>query len=208
MNGEIGMYLETARLIIRDFCEADAPALYDIKYDEQVRYFCPDFLEVDVSLRDTEEFIRKFNSYEIKKDIDAWRCYAIEHKRSHEVIGCLCFGLQDMLFEYELGWMMKRAFTKNGYATEAASAFSEYICDTHNLSYLIVVMDVDNPASMRCAEKAGFRLFEKRTVYDYSCNRYCDDYYYFRRYSSKCTLASKFYGDIPYEGRIVNTDNE
>ncbi|MBQ7300456.1 MAG: GNAT family N-acetyltransferase, partial [Clostridia bacterium] len=109
------MYIETERLIIRDFCEADAPTLYDIKYDEQVRYFCPDFLEVEVSLQDAQAYILKFNRYEAEHDIDAWRCYAIEYKLSHEVIGCLCFGLQDMLFEYELGWMMKRAFTKNGF---------------------------------------------------------------------------------------------
>ena len=66
MTGPVIMYIETERLIIRDFRVADAPALYDIKYDVQVRFFCPDFLDVDVSLRDTEEFIRKFNSYEIK----------------------------------------------------------------------------------------------------------------------------------------------
>ena len=51
------MYIETERLIIRDFCEADAPTLYDIKYDAQVRYFCPDFLEVEVSLQDAQAYI-------------------------------------------------------------------------------------------------------------------------------------------------------
>ena len=65
-------------------------------------------------------------------------------------------------------------------------------------------MDVDNPASYRCALKAGFRLFEKRTVYDYSLGRYADDYYYFRRYFSKRTRVKKFYGDVPYYGRTVN----
>ena len=50
------------------------------------------------------------------------------------------------------------------------------------------------------------KLFEKRTVYDYSVNRYCDDYYYFRRYPSRSTCKSKFYGDVPYEGRILNND--
>ena len=64
-------------------------------------------------------------------------------------------------------------------------------------------MDVDNPASYRTAEKSGFRLFEKRTVYDYYYNRYCDDYYYFRRYWSGCTLTDRYYGDSPYEGRSV-----
>ncbi len=69
------------------------------------------------------------------------------------------------------------------------------------VDYLIVTMDMDNPASYRTAEKSGFKPFEKRTVYDYSYNRCCDDYYYFRRYYSKCTLTDKFYGDSPYTGR-------
>ncbi len=201
------MNLETPRLRIRDFTEADATALYEIKTDEQVTYFCPDFLDIDVTVRDMGKYICDFNRLEAAQEIDTWRCYAIELKQTHEIVGCLCFGRQDMLFEYELGWMMKGAYTKNGYASEAADAFSEYICVACNIPYLIVVMDVDNPASFRCAQKAGFRLFEKRTVYDYSCNRYCDDYYYFRRYSSKCTLDAKFYGDIPYEGRSVNENH-
>lgn len=200
------MVLETPRLIIRDFGEADAGVLYEIKTDEAVRYFCPDFLDVEVAASDVVNYIRDFNRAETEHDPDPWRCYAIEIKETHEVVGCLCFGLQEMLREYELGWMMIGRFAKNGYASEAAAVFSEYICDAYQIPYLIVVMDVDNPASRRCAEKAGFRLFEKRTVYDYSVNRYCDDYYYFRRYPSRSTCKSKFYGDVPYEGRILNND--
>ena len=112
--------------------------------------------------------------------------------------------VEDLLREYELGWMMLAEHGRNGYASEAAEAFAEYICEKLALEYLIVVMDVDNPASYGCAQKAGFRLFEKRTVYDYSIGRYADDYYYFRRYFSKCTRENKFYGDVPYYGRSVN----
>ncbi len=202
------MKIETPRLIVRDFGEADVRALYDIKTDEQVRYFCPDFLDIDVSASDIVTYIRDFNRAEAEHDPDPWRCYAIVLGATQEIVGCLCFGKQEMLNEYELGWMMMEKYAKNGYASEAAEAFSEYISEAYQLPYLIVVMDVDNPASYRCAQKAGFRLFEKRTVYDYSVNRYCDDYYYFRRYPSWSTCKSKFYGDIPYEGRIVNTDNE
>ena len=72
------------------------------------------------------------------------------------------------------------------------------------VDYLIAVMDVDNPASRRTAEKSGFRLFEKRTVYDYSLNRYADDYFYFRRYASFCTLKERFYGDAPYYGHSTS----
>ncbi len=197
------MYIETKRLIVRDFNENDVNALYRIKTDEQVLKFAPDFLEVELDTADTINHINHFNQLENDGDIDTWRCYAIEHKQTREVMGCLCFCKEDMLFEYELGWMMIGDYTKNGYASEAAEAFAEWFCWKYGIDYLIAVMDVDNTASFRSAEKAGFKLFEKRTVYDYSYNRYGDDYYYLRRYSSKCTLADKFYGDSPYEGRSV-----
>ena len=198
------MHIETQRLLVRDFRESDAEALYRLKTDEQVLKFVPDFLDVGAGPEDAVKFIREFNRIEAEGDTETWRCYAIEHKASCLVVGCLCFARNEMLFEYELGWMMLGNHAGNGYASEAAEAFAEYVCEKCALDYLIVVMDVDNPASYRCALKAGFRLFEKRTVYDYSLGRYADDYYYFRRYFSKCTRVKKFYGDVPYYGRTVN----
>ena len=175
------MRIETERLIVRSFREEDADALYRIKTDPQVMEFCPDFLEVDGSPEDMPGWIRRFRRYEEEGDMDAWRCYAFENRETGEVVGCLSFCRQNMLHEYDLGWMMIGAYTGRGYAYEAAEAFAETFCREHGVDYLTVVMDVDNPASRRTAEKSGFRLFEKRTVYDYHYNRYCDDYYYFRR---------------------------
>ena len=120
----------------------------------------------------------------------------------------LSFCKQKMLHEYDLGWMMISAYTGKGYASEAAEAFAEDFCRAHGVDYLTVVMDTDNPASRRTAEKSGFRLFEKRTVYDYHYNRYCDDYYYFRRYWSGCTLKDRYYGDSPYYGRSTSDASE
>ncbi len=135
---------------------------------------------------------------------DSWRCYAIESRETGVVMGVLTFSKQNMLHEYELGWMMTGEYTGKSYASEAAEAFAEYFCRTQEVDYMIVVMDVDNPASRRTAEKSGFRLFEKRTVYDYHYNRYCDDYFYFRRYWSGCTLKDRYYGDSPYYGRSTS----
>ena len=198
------MYIETNRLIVRTFRESDADALYRIKTDPQVMYYCPDLLDVEVQPAETVNYIRKFRKFEENGDSNPWRCYAVALRYTGEVVGCLTFGKSELLHEYELGWMMIGEHTGHGYAAEAAESFAEEFCRTTAVDYLIVVMDVDNPASRRTAENSGFRLFEKRTVYDYSCNRYCDDYYYFRRYWSGCTLTEKFYGDVPYTGRSVN----
>lgn len=195
------MYIETERLIVRTFRESDCAALYDIKNSPQVKEFIPDFLSREAGADDMITYIREFREVEERGDTDTWRCYAIERKESGEVVGCISFSKNEMLHEYELGWMMIDRFTKNGYASEAAGAYSDDFCRTHGIDYMIVIMDTDNPASYRTAEKSGFRLFEKRTVYDYHYNRYCDDYYYFRKYSPTCTLEQRFYGDVPYNGR-------
>ena len=200
--------IETKRLIVRTFREEDADALYRIKTDPQVKEFCPDFLDVDAKWEDMPGYIHEFQRMEDTSDIGTWRCYAIENKETGVVMGVLTFSKQQMLHEYELGWMMISEYTGKGYASEAAEAFADDFCRTHKVDYLIVVMDVDNPASRRTAEKSGFRLFEKRTVYDYHYNRYCDDYYYFRRYWSGCTLKDKYYGDSPYYGRSTSDQSE
>ena len=198
------MRIETERLVIRSFREEDADALYRIKADPQVMKFCPDFLDVDAKREDMRNYIRTFQTIEDAGDTDTWRCYAIETRETGEVVGALTFCRQNMLHEYDLGWMMNGMHTGKGFASEAAAAFAEAFCRTHGVDYLTTVMDVDNPASRRTAEKSGFRLFEKRTVYDYSCNRYADDYFYYRRYWSGCTLKDRYYGDSPYYGRSTS----
>ncbi len=198
------MMMETARLIVRPFRSEDADALYRIKSDPKVSEFCPDFLDVDAKRSDMHSYIRVFQTIEDTGDTEAWRCYAVENRETGVVMGALTFGRQKMLHEYELGWMMIGEFNGNGYASEAAESFAEDFCRTHRIDYLIAVMDVDNPASRRTAEKSGFRLFEKRTVYDNHRDRYCDDYFCYRRYWSGCTLRNRYYGDSPYYGRTTS----
>lgn len=195
------MNIETNNLIIRNFTEQDLDALYSIKYDKWVMEFIPTYLERNVTKEKVREYITNFNLYEAIHNYKSKRKYAIQNKKTNEVMGSISFGMNDLLHEYELGWQMMERYCKKGYASEAAAAFSEYFCKKNSVDYLIAVMDVDNPASYRTALKSGFKLFEKRTVYDYTYNRYCDDYYYFRRYYSKSSLINQFYGDTVYDGR-------
>ena len=187
------MLIETKRLTVRTFREEDADALYRIKTDPQVTEFCPDFLDVCADRTDMQRYIRTFQQIEDTGDTDAWRCYAIESKDTGEVVGALTFCKQNMLHEYDLGWMMISAYTGKGFASEAAEAFAEFFCRTNGVDYLTAVM---------------FRLFEKRTIYDYHYNRYADDYFYFRRYWSGCTLKDRYYGDSPYNGRSTSDRKE
>lgn len=195
------MKLETDRLILRTVHPDDVQSIYRICYDMQVMEYIPDLLGREPKISDIEDYIAKFLKYEELGDMDLWRLYIIEKKDTGDVIGTISFGRSNMLFEPEMGWQVMGEYTKKGYASEAARAFAEWYCSETGADYLIAIMDTDNPASFRTAEKAGFRLFEKRTVYDYSYNGFGDDYYYFRRYREGCSLKEKFYGDVPYTGR-------
>jgi len=105
-RGEQNKMIETKRLIVRVLREDDADALYRIKTDPQVMEFCPDFLDVDAKREDMPGYIREFQRIEDTGDNDTWRCYAIENKETGVVMGVLTFSKQQMLHEYELGWMM------------------------------------------------------------------------------------------------------
>ena len=146
------MLIETERLIVRTFREDDIAALYQIAYDPDVLEYCPDLLKRDVTEAEVLAFIRDYIRIDAENDIDTRRCYAIENRETGEVMGCITFGKNHMLNEYEIGWMMRKQYTKKGYASEAAQAYADYFCAAYGVEYLIVVMDVDNPASYRAAE--------------------------------------------------------
>lgn len=215
------MRIETQRLYIRDFEEKDAEALYSLKYDEQVLKYNPTFIRRDAKLEDVEESIRYFQSVKDRGDFSRETYFAIVQKDSDAVIGAVTVSVLEYLYETQIGWMMRSEYCGQGYASEAGAAASDYLLKTFGMDYLTVVMDVDNPASFRTAQKSGFRLFEKRVPYDYyysQCNvenfeevdahfarnqaQTGSCYYYFRKFEKNSRTAAKFYGDVAYDGRF------
>ncbi|WP_058302957.1 GNAT family N-acetyltransferase [Gorillibacterium timonense] len=195
------MYLETERLIIRDFVLEDADALEKIKYDKQVMDFVPSLIKRDATIDDIREAIMYYDSVKGTGKYEEEILYAVVLKECLTIIGVITLSDAKFLNEPQVGWMMRGEYGRKGYASEAANAVTDYLFTTHPYDYLIVVMDIDNPASYQTALKCGFNLFEKRTVYDYKYGRYCDDYYYFRKYNPNSKTRCRFYGDVEYNGR-------
>jgi len=215
------MYIETERLIIRCFIEFDAEALLAIKYDSQVLEYSPTFIKRDATIEDTKEAIILWKSIGGNDIFEKGVNYAICLKQSGDVIGAITVGGLEYLYELQIGWMLRSEFTGKGYASEAGAAASDYLLEFFSLDYISVVMDVDNPASFRTAQKSGFKLFEKRVPYDYhystinveklnevgeyfannqSTTGSC--YYYFRKFNKNSKITSRYYGDTVYDGRF------
>jgi RimJ/RimL family protein N-acetyltransferase len=85
--------------------------------------------------------------------------YAVEELESRTVVGEVGFGLTEW-GERELGWTLAAAYWGRGYATEAAHA-----CVALVDGPLVALVDVDNAASIRVAEKIGLRLREERMAH-------------------------------------------
>jgi RimJ/RimL family protein N-acetyltransferase len=97
--------------------------------------------------------------------------WAIEEKATGKFVGDIGFAdfrratVPSMSDVPEMGWALAPAFHGRGYATEAALGAVAW-ADAHFESPRTVCMiDPENVASVRVAEKCGFRTFE-RTVID------------------------------------------
>lgn len=215
------MRIETERLIVRDVCANDAEALLKIKYDPQVLRFCPDLICDDATLEDVRRTIEYFENERAPKDFSREVFYGVELKENGELIGVITVSFLGCLRELQMGWMVRREYAGRGYASEAAKAASDALLLELNLPFMAVVMDEDNPASFRTAQKSGFKLFEKRVPFDYHYSR-CNPedpeavaavfaknqakigsaYYYFRKYHP-ADCGEQYYGDVAYTGRFA-----
>lgn len=64
----------------------------------------------------------------------------------------------------EIGWVLASSAHGKGYATEAARAALAWLESTHGAQRTVCVINEDNRASVRVAEKLGYGEFA-RTVY-------------------------------------------
>ena len=136
------MELETARLILRKFIEADYDDLYE-------------FLS---QLRDNEfegypgidyENGREHLKYRVGSD----EFYAIELKESGKVIGNVYFGKRDFEAK-EIGYIVNRDYQRKGYALEAINAVID-MAFSEEIHRVFAECDPRNECSWRLLEKAG-----------------------------------------------------
>ena len=149
--------LETERLILRHLEHGDLDSLYALYADPQVRQYFP---EGTLTLEETKEELDWFlNGHPRHPELGLW---ATIHKPSGQFIGrCgLLPWTIDGIFEVEIAYMLGKAWWGQGLGTEAALGIKRHAYENLKLSRLICLIDQDNQASIRVAEKTGM-TFEK-----------------------------------------------
>ena len=126
------IFIETDRLILRSWKDADRQAFAEINGNENVMKFFPATLTVEES----DAFVDRINA---EFEETGFGLYAVELKATGDFIGYV--GFHRFNFDapfspnWEIGWRISDKFWHNGYATEAATACINYarakqLCNT------------------------------------------------------------------------------
>lgn len=88
------------------------------------------------------------------------------------------------LFDYDpfhrragIGIIILAAYRKKGYAAEALSLLLDYVFNTLNLNQVYCSITVNNPASLRLFENAGFISTGVKKQWIYSGQQWFDEYF-------------------------------
>ncbi len=153
--------LSTERLILRHFSLFDCQPMNHIFGDPEVMHYGDGV--------HSQEWVQSWLQTCLDDQYPDWGFgpYAVIERTSGEVVGyCGLFYFPDVAgqTEIELGYRLARAWWGQGYATEAARAVRDYAFNTLGLKRLVAMIDPQNLASIRVAEKIGMR-YEKEVMF-------------------------------------------
>jgi ribosomal-protein-alanine N-acetyltransferase len=155
--------LETRNLLFRHLELADLDPLYALYSDPDIRRHFPDGT---LTLAETREELEWFlNGHPNHQELGLW---ATIHKASGQFIGrCgLLPWTIDGRFEVEVAYLLDKAYWGQGLGSEAAQGVLDYGFRQLGLPRLVCLIERENLASIRVAEKIGM-AFEREGCDEY-----------------------------------------
>lgn len=143
--------IETERLILRRFTDADADAIAAMRGDAAFMRF----IKKPESRRDAVDWMQMVSRY---WDTDGFGFWAVVLKETDETIGWSGSWSLWETKEVEIGFAIAPPFWGRGLATEAAEVALEYSFETRRAARTVAVAMPENYASRRVMEKLGMSL--------------------------------------------------
>lgn len=149
------IYLETERLILRDYREDDFDEYFRLKTDEKTMYYLQ-----DIQLFSKEEADEDFQMVQedMKKLDRKFYFLHMELKESHEQVGSVGYTVTDNTPAGKLvhaGYFSYPKFWGNGYTTEALKKVLEFAFTEHNVYRVTTGCLAENVGSESVMQKCG-----------------------------------------------------
>lgn len=164
----MAVFIETPRLLLRDFSIEDAPDIFRINSDPEVVRYAEGV--TPASIKETLGHLRDGPLADYTRY--GYGRWAVVERETGKLIGMCGPKMLPGLDEVEIGYRLQRDRWGLGLATEAALAARDYARDVLELDHVIALIMKDNAASLRVAEKLGMSFtgpieFEKTEVLRY-----------------------------------------
>lgn len=146
--------LETERLMIRRFTEADAEFILGLLNQ-------PSFLRYigDKGVRTIDDAVRYIQNGPIASyERVGYGPYLVKLKDSGVSIGMCGLLKRDTLPDADVGFAFLPDYWSQGYASEAVGAVMTYGKDVLGLRRIVAITSLDNNASIRLLEKVGLKF--------------------------------------------------
>ena len=148
------IYIETERLILRDWISADEMFFIKLNNDEKVMQFFPAILTAQESLQLIEKIKKHFADY-------GYGLFAVERKDNKKFIGFTGFSHPSLTSNFtpciEIGWRLNHADWNKGFATEAAKACIQYGFEKLEMKEIYSFTSVHNNPSEKVMKKNGMK---------------------------------------------------
>jgi len=146
--------LETERLILRPFRQADIDAYAELCADPSVMKFL-NAAGVPISRADAW---RQMSMYLGHWELRGFGTWAVEERASGDLVGRVGLHYPEGWPDRELGWTIAHRFWGKGYASEAARASIAHAFEALEWSHLVSLIHPDNHRSARLAERLGYHI--------------------------------------------------
>ncbi len=157
--------LETERCLVRETSVEDVDVFYELYKDEEItRYMEPLFKKREEEIEYTKSYIK--NVYEFY----GFGMWTVVEKASGEIIGRAGVSYREGYELPELGFMIGKAFWRQGYAYEVCRAILDYMYENYEMEQILIFIEPQNSPSIHLAKKLGAYLYKEK------CMGNCDGY--------------------------------
>ena len=146
------LYIETERLLLREWTPNDLPTFIKMNQDPEVMEFFPKILDSKESIDFYQRICKEFDKVK-------YGLFAVERKSDHKFIGYTGLHKADFPANFtpciEIGWRLIKDVWNQGYATEAAKACLQYGFINLNIKEIYSFTAAINKRSERVIQKIG-----------------------------------------------------